>query len=857
MKTYTIQNIRVTPKLPEKLAYLKELAYNLYWSWDHNSRALFRRLDDKLWEEVNRNPVKMLGSVSQERLEYLAQNEGYLADVNRVQERIEGYMTRTSWYDEEYGKMNFKVAYFSMEYGLGVGLPIYSGGLGILAGDHLKSASDLGLPLVAIGLAYQDGFFQQYLAADGWQQETYPVNDFYNLPMTLEKDKNGQAHTISLEFPGRSVTAQIWRVQVGRIPLYLLDTNIPENDEKDRKLTAQLYGGDNEMRIQQEIILGIGGLRALKALGIEPHVCHMNEGHAAFLSMERVRTFMAAHKGVTFEDARTATRSGNVFTTHTPVPAGIDMFDPALVETYLSAYYTPLGVSTDEFFTLGGVHIPETKGKFNMAIFAIKMANGYNGVSRLHGRVAREMWNYLWPGLPENEVPIGHVTNGVHVRTWLSAGMSELFARYLDPNWYRKPIDESMWENIDQIPDEELWRTHERRRERLIAFARHRLTRRLKKLGAHQADIERASEVLKPDALTIGFARRFAAYKRAHLFFRDKERLRKILNNPERPVQLIIAGKAHPADKIGKQIIKDIMSVISEEEFRDKVVFLENYDMNVASYLVQGVDVWLNNPRRPREASGTSGMKASANGVLNLSILDGWWDEAYEMDRNTGWAIGNGEEVFASEEDQDNIESAALYHILENDVIPTFYDRGRSGIPREWISMMKTNMKIVCPFFNTNRMVRNYLTQYYLPALDKWNKLANDKGNTAKQLIEWRKNVTHNWDSIDIIDVKSQSDASVMIGEQIKVNADVKLGVLTPEDIQVQLYFGHVDQFGELVDTKTLPMQLEQSAGDTFTFCAKFTVDSTGQHGYSVRVVPNHELITNPLQLGLIKWYDK
>ncbi len=857
MNTYTIQNIRVNPKLPEKLSYLKELAYNLYWSWDHNSRALFRRLDDKLWEEVNRNPVKMLGSVSQERLAYLAGNEGYLADMRRVQERIEGYMTRTSWYDEHYGDLDFNVAYFSMEYGLGVGLPIYSGGLGVLAGDHLKSASDLGLPFVAIGLAYQDGFFQQYLAADGWQQETYPVNDFYSLPMTLEKDDAEQAVTIELEFPGRTVVAQIWRVQVGRVPLYLLDTNMLQNSEADRKLTAQLYGGDNEMRIQQEIILGIGGLRALKALGIEPQVCHMNEGHAAFLSMERVRTFMAAHKNVIFEDARTATRSGNVFTTHTPVPAGIDEFDPALVEHYLSPYYSPLGVSNEKFLELGGVNMPETTGKFNMAIFAIKMANAYNGVSRLHGHVARHMWNYLWPGVPRNEVPIGHVTNGVHVRTWLSAGMSELFARYLDPNWYRTPIDETMWENIDQIPDEELWRTHERRRERLIAFTRHRLIKRMKKIGAHQADIQRAAEVLKPDALTIGFARRFASYKRALLFFRDKERLRKILNNPERPVQLIIAGKAHPADKIGKQIIKDIISIISEDDVRDKVVFLENYDMKVAAYLVQGVDVWLNNPRRPREASGTSGMKASANGVLNLSILDGWWEEAYDMNRNIGWAIGSGEEVFASEDEQDNIESAALYHILENDVIPTFYDRGRSGVPREWILMMKTNMKIVCPFFNTNRMVRNYLTQYYLPAFEKWTKLANDHGNAAKQLIEWRRHLTQHWDSIDIVDVKSLGDTSVMIGEDIKVYADVKLNNLKPDDIQVQLYFGHVHHDGDLENTKAISMQLDKSSGNMHSFCATFKLNSTGQHGYSVRVVPNHDLISNPLQLGLIKWYDK
>lgn len=858
MSIYKIQNIRVTPKLPEKLLYLRELAYNLYWSWDHNSRTLFRRLDSDLWEEVNRNPVQMLGSVSHERLDHLAQNEGYLAELRRMQERIENYMTRKSWYEEQHGdKQDIKIAYFSMEYGLAVGLPIYSGGLGILAGDHLKSASDLGLPFFAVGLAYQNGFFQQYLAADGWQQETYPLNDFYNLPMMLKKDENDHPITVTVEFPGRAVAVQVWHVQVGRVPLYLLDANIPQNSESDRKLTAQLYGGDNEMRIQQEIILGIGGLRALKVLGVEPSVCQMNEGHSAFLSIERARVFMESHKGLTFTEAREATRFGNIFTTHTPVPAGIDEFDPGLVEYYLGLYYTSLGISTQDFLQLGGVHLPQTKGKFNMAIFAINMANGYNGVSRLHGRVARHMWNYLWPGIAEHEVPIDHITNGIHVRTWLSTDMSELFSRYLDPNWYRHSVDESMWENIDQIPDEELWRTHERRRERLVAFARHRLANRLAKLGAHPADIDRASEVLKPDALTIGFARRFAAYKRAYLLFRDQERLKKILNHPEHPVQMILAGKAHPADKIGKEILKNIMNIISQDEFRDKIVFLENYDMKVASYILQGVDVWLNNPRRPREASGTSGMKASANGVLNLSILDGWWDEAYEMSKNIGWAIGRGEEKYASEEEQDNIDSAELYHILETDVIPTFYDRGRSGIPREWIKMMKTNMKTVCPFFNTNRMVRNYLYDFYFPAAEKWLKVSNDSGKTAKQLVKWRANLNKNWETIQILDVQNMNETTVKIGEQIKVIAKIKLGAIKPQDVQVQLYLGRTNQFGDLHSTKALPMVIESPAKNgVYTFGVDFAIDSTGQHGYSVRVVPQHPLNENPMKLGLIKWFS-
>ena len=533
MEPYTIQNIQVAPKLPKQLEPLKELAYNLYWSWDHEARTLFRRLDSELWEKVNRNPVALLGCVKQEDLEKIAQNEGYIAFLDQVKEKVAKYMKRKTWFTGQHGASSkLKIGYFSMEYGLAAGVPLYSGGLGILSADHLKSASDLGLPLVAVGLAYQKGYFQQYLGADGWQQETYPINDFYNLPMSLENDDSGQPKIISVEMPGRNVFAQIWRIQVGRVPLYLLDTNISQNSVSDRMITSQLYGGDNEMRIQQEILLGIGGIRALDVMGHTPTVCHMNEGHSAFLSLERIRTYLEANPDASFLQAREATRYGNVFTTHTPVPAGIDEFEPGLVEKYLGDYLNGLKTSAKNLLELGGVQYQETKGKFNMAIFAVNMAGAYNGVSRLHGRVARNMWNYLWPGVPQDEVPIGHVTNGVHIRTWISSDFEELLARYIDPNWYEQPGDESMWNNVDQIPEEELWRTHERRRERLVALARRRLQRRLKKLGASPKDVERAAEVLKPNALTIGFARRFAAYKRAYLLFRDPERLRKILTDP-------------------------------------------------------------------------------------------------------------------------------------------------------------------------------------------------------------------------------------------------------------------------------------------------------------------------------------
>ncbi len=850
---YKVETIRVVPKLPEPLSFLRELAYNLYWTWDHASRALFRRLDPELWEKVYRNPVLMLGSVSQKRLEEMAQNEGYLASMERVKEAFKNYLTRQTWFQKEYaGRPPFTIAYFSMEYGFAACLPIYSGGLGVLSGDHLKSASELGLPFVAVGLAYQQGYFQQYLADDGWQQETFPVNDFFNLPFVLQTDEQGKPLLVAVDFPGRRVYAQIWRVSVGRVPLYLLDTNVPENSEEDRLITSQLYGGDDEMRIRQEILLGIGGLRALAALNIRPEVCHMNEGHSAFLTLERIRIYMENNRGTNFEQAYEATRVGNLFTTHTPVPAGIDQFDQGLMKKYLEFYCNQINLSFERLQQLGG----SSSDKFNMAVFAIRMAGACNAVSRLHSRVSRSMWKQLWPDFPESEVPIGYVTNGVHVRTWISADMAELFVRYLHPTWYRNPLDEGMWERIDHIPDVELWRTHERRRERLVTFARQRLQERLKRMGAGQTEINRAGEVLRPDALTIGFARRFAAYKRAYLLFSDKERLRKILSDEQRPVQIIISGKAHPRDREGKEILRAIMSTAKEPEFRDKIVFIENYDLRIAAYLVQGVDVWLNTPRRPREASGTSGMKAAANGALNLSILDGWWDEAYEMNPNIGWAIGRGEENYADESEQDRIEAEQLYHLLENQVIPLFYDRSGSGIPRGWVTMMKTSMKVVCPAFNTNRMVREYLEKFYLPALERWQKTAADGGRTAAAFAEWRRKVEAAWSNVAVTSLSVDSGNDVEIGAEVEVRAVVRLGGLSPDDVTVEAYYGAVDEHGTLKDPLTEKMAPAERRGDgTFLYRQVIKVTCSGRMGFTVRVLPHHELSANPAELGLVKWY--
>ena len=850
---YKVQRYHVHPKLPNSLSYLETLAYNLYWSWDHNSKALFRRLEPDLWEDLQRNPVKLLGLISQERLAELSKNNGFISYLQRVKANFENYMKRKTWFQEQHSdKQKFTIAYFSMEYGLANGLPIYSGGLGILAGDHLKSASDLGLPLVGVGLLYQQGYFQQYLSRDGWQQETYPVNDFYNLPTSLVYDSDNNPLTVQVNYPEGKVTARIWKIQVGRVNLYLLDTNLDSNSAKAREITSQLYGGDNEMRIRQEIMLGIGGMQALRRMNINPTVCHMNEGHSAFLALERVRSLMQENPDLSFEQARMATRGSNVFTTHTPVPAGIDTFSPDLVTLYLSPHYKDLGISDQEFLNLGGVQYKQTEGKFNMAIFAISMASMYNGVSKLHGQVARSMWSYIWPNVIETEVPIGHITNGTHIRTWISEDMSELFTRYLGPNWYRNPADKSVWEHVDTIPNEELWRTHERRRERLVAFSRKYLQKQLQNAGASKSEIDAANEVLNPEALTIGFARRFAAYKRAFLLFKDLDRLHKILSHKNRPVQIIIAGKAHPRDKIGKGIIRDIISVIRQEGFRSRIVFLENYNIDIASDLVQGVDVWLNNPRRPREASGTSGMKAGANGALNLSVLDGWWDEGYYMNGKSGWAIGRGE-TYDDPDEQDRVESEELYHLLEQHVIPAFYERGNNGLPGQWIEMMKNSIKMVGPYFNTYRMVQSYTHDYYLPAMQQYQDVNADKQKPAVELDSWRNKINKNWNSVKVLNIKN-SNSDISIGECLTIEAQIELGQLAPEDVSVEVYYGSVDEYGSIKNGNFKEMNAN-GQDKYYVYKADVPADRTGRQGYTVRVIPVHPLLGNKYEMGLITWY--
>src|ERR1022692_4048928 len=749
-----VHAFQVVPSLPAPLDGLRQLAHNLRWAWDHSTIELFRRLDSDLWETTGHNPVRMLGLLEQGQLQALARDESFLAHLARTTRELDSYMAAEStWYSRTYGAVEgLRVAYFSAEFGLSECVSIFAGGLGVLAGDHLKSASDLGIPLAAVGLLYQQGYFRQYLNAAGWQQESYEDNDFQNLPLSLERQPDGRPVSIHVTYDGRNVTAQVWRVQVGRVPLYLLDTNLAENRPEDRDITDQLYGGDLEMRLKQEILLGIGGHRALEALGLAPTVYHMNEGHSAFLSVEWVRRLMEQQK-LSFAEAREVASAGLIFTTHTPVPAGHDYFPPGLVNRYLGDYIRRLGLSLQDFLGLGRQHADRQDEEFCMTVLALRMASASNGVSKLHGEVSRGMWKGIWPGVPQDEIPIGHVTNGVHFRSWISSEMNQLYDRYLGPKWREEHADANLWRRVENIPAEELWRTHERRRERLVAFARRRLRVQLQRRGAPQLEIDAADEVLDPDALTIGFARRFATYKRATLLLRDIPRLQQILNQPGRPVQILFAGKAHPRDDAGKALIQQVVKLAQQKEFRRRLVFLEDYDMAVARTLVQGSDIWLNTPLRPQEASGTSGMKVLPNGGLNLSILDGWWDEAWQdagaRKRFIGWAIGNGES-YANPDDQDQVESAALYSLLERDIVPGFYGRGADGLPRRWIAQMKSSISTLCPMFNIQRMVRQYAADFYVTADEKYQQLTANHAARARALAAWTSHVWSHWKEVGV-----------------------------------------------------------------------------------------------------------
>lgn len=861
----TVRSFTVLPALPDQLKDLDYIARNMFWSWNSEFLELFRRIDSNLWSECGHNPVRLLGSVPQAKLDELAKNEGFLGQLQGASETLKKYMEKPSWYEKVCSKSSEPtIAYFSAEFGVHECLPIYAGGLGILAGDHLKSASDLGVPLVGVGLLYQKGYFRQYLNVDGWQQETYVENDLHNMPIELVCKESGRPLTISIEYPGRCVTAQVWCVYVGRVKLFLLDTNVHENSPIDRMITSSLYGGDRELRIRQEIMLGIGGLKALAAMGISPKVCHMNEGHAAFMALERIRGLRNA-QNMTFDEAVEATRAGNVFTIHTPVKAGLDEFRVELMDKYFGSYFPKLGINRARFLALGRILPDDDNEPFKMPVLALKLSSFSNGVSKLHGQISRGIWGSLWPGVPTEEVPITSVTNGIHLKTWVSDELDSLYKRYLGPTYAESVTDKSVWDAVDEIPDEEFWRIHQRCKEQLIVFARNRLKAQMQRRGTYHTELNHAEEVLDPEALTIGFARRFASYKRGNLLFRDPHRIMKLLGNKKRPLQIIFAGKAHPKDTEGKDIIRQIIHFANQEGVRRHIVFLEDYDMDIARILVRGVDVWLNNPRRPMEASGTSGMKAAVNGVLNMSTSDGWWCEGYTP--KGGWVIGAGES-YDDCDYQDAVEAQAIYNMLENEIIPLFYTRTADNLPRAWISRVKNSIKWIAPRFNTHRMVAEYTRRFYNPSAAKWRYLTAEACARARAFSSWKSDVRDAWPEVTVKDVMidalngdgserlSQRGTQLTVGSQLSIRALVRLGRIRQEDVSVEFYHGPVDTWQKIKSGSAVRMDYEHPGDQEgeHWFVGSMPCMETGKHGVSVRVLPKHTDLVDPYEMGLIHW---
>lgn len=841
-----VQTFIVTAKLPAKIAKLKELAYNYWWCWNYNAKELFIRVNPKLWDSVNHNPVLLINKLTQEELEDLANQKDFVAFLDSVYESFIKYLSSEGWYNSLGIDKVGTVAYLSPEYGINESFPNYSGGLGILSGDHLKTASDLGLPLIGIGLLYQQGYFRQKLTQSGWQNELYIPNDFYSLPLILQRDKNGDPLVVDLDFPLGKVYAQVWRMEIGKVQLFLLDTNIDKNIPEYRDITDQLYGGTRETRIQQEFILGIGGIRALKAIGVEPEVLHLNEGHAAFALFERIRLFMRKYN-IDFRSAKQIVIGSSVFTTHTPVPAGNEVFDQELVKKYFSNYVKELGITIEELISLGQINSQYDPNEgFSMTVLGLRLSSYRNGVSKLHGKVARRMWHSLWKDIPEDEVPISHITNGVHTMTWVAREFAELYDRYMTPRWRIEPDNQEFWDKIDMISSDELWREKQRRRVRLVLFARNYLKQRQKGFLSPE-QLNKINEYLNPDALTIGFARRFAPYKRATLLFRDMNRLKAILTNTERPVQIIIAGKAHPQDTQGKEMIQTIIHRVREYGLERYVVFLEDYDMVIARLMVKGCDVWLNTPIRPLEASGTSGMKAALNATVNLSILDGWWDEAF--DGSNGFAIGHGEE-YSSWEEQEIIESNSLYDILEQEIVPLFYERSKiSRIPEKWVEFMRNSIRSVAGQFSCSRMVKDYTLRFYIPALRNFYELTEDNARKAKELKEWKDKIRREWNGIKILDVSFKENGEFWVGKPVKVIAKIQLGNLSPNDVVVHVYFGSLDPHGEMFNTSWEVLTLSGQEGNIYFYEGSYFCTGTGQQGFTVRVLPNHPLLVNPQDL--------
>ncbi|MFZ5644417.1 MAG: alpha-glucan family phosphorylase [Bacillota bacterium] len=842
---YSFRTVSIRPRLPREIEGLGDLARNFWFSWNAQAQNLFKKINDRLWEEVKHNPVKFLLLVNEEELEETAQNDEYLKIYSQVMDDFNRYLGRKTWFESAYPDYKESlIAYFSLEFGLHESHPIYSGGLGLLAGDHMKSASDLGLPFVGVGLLYKHGYFNQIINRDGKQEAHYPYYNFYDLPIVPVSDGSGGELIIEVEFPGRTVFAKVWKSVVGRVNLILLDADISLNNKADRAITGQLYGGDRAVRVSQEILLGMGGVRALRKLKINPGVWHINEGHAAFLLVERLRELIS--EGLSYETAIEVVKCNTIFTTHTPVPAGHDLFPAEMIDHYLGHLYHSIDIKREVFLELGW---DEGRMMFNMTLLALRLSAVCNGVSRLHGEVSREMFSYLYPGIPAEEVPVAHVTNGIHTLTWLAQEIKDLYSIYLGPDWYEDVTDRQVWKNIEDIPDNLLWAVHQSLKEKMIWYARKSLKRQRVRNQEPTERIREVESILHPGVLTIGFARRFATYKRAGLLFRDRERLVRLLNNPERPVQIIFAGKAHPADTAGQELIKLVYDASNQDDLRGKIIFLEDYNIDMARHLVQGVDIWLNNPRRPLEASGTSGQKAAANGVINISVLDGWWPEGYNG--KNGFAVGE-KRKYENDDMQDRDDCYSLYAVLEEKVVPAYYNQ-KMGIPSAWVRMMKSSMRTITPLFSTQRMVQEYNDKYYIPLIRRGNYFAGNKYEVAERMKEYKEFLTRNWCKVEIVRVDTNVKREMSVGDSLKVKATVSLGPIKPGDVDLEVVYGNISERG-MNNLSTAPMLFEGTGDESLHIYSGQVILPQGTFGYTVRVRPGNPDLCNRFELPLITW---
>ena len=853
-----IRRFTVRPVLPEPLAALGFLAGTLRWSWHPPTQDVFAAVDPATWEATGHDPVRLLGAVDRERFDELASDPDFLARLRAAEEDLRAYLDADLWYQRSGGEGPRAVAYFSPEFGITSVLPQYSGGLGILAGDHLKAASDLGVPVIGVGLLYKHGYFKQTLSREGWQQESYPLLDPDGLPISALREPDGRHATISIALPGGpDLLARIWVASVGRVPLLMLDTDVEGSPEGYVDVTDRLYGGNNEHRLRQELLLGIGGVRALRAYcritgAPAPEVFHTNEGHAGFLGLERIRELTAAEggPGLDFETALEVSRASTVFTTHTPVPAGIDRFPRHLIEQHFAEGCATPGVPVERILALGSEDYEGgDPAVFNMAVMGFRLAQRANGVSLLHGQVSRGMFNGLWPAFDEAEVPIGSITNGVHAPTWVPRDVFELAERH-----GADPADpDSFWQIVDRVPGREVWELKHRLRQRLVDDARRRLRESWLQRGAAPAELGWIDDALSPDVLTIGFARRVPSYKRLTLMLRDPARLKRLLLDPERPVQLIVAGKSHPADDGGKRLIQEMVRFADDPEVRHRIVFLPNYDIAMAQPLYPGCDVWLNNPLRPYEACGTSGMKAALNGGLNLSILDGWWDEWF--DGENGWAIpsADGPGLAGDPDKRDDLEAAALYDLIEGEIAPRFYDRDAEGVPLRWLEMMRHTLKSLGPKVLATRMVRDYVERLYTPAAVASRRLNGDYRG-ARDLAGWKRKVREGWSQVRVEHVESSGVGDAPeVGSALAVRAFVALGELSPADVEVQLVHGPADAEDRLTSASTTVLEVAESYdGSRHRFDGSVLLDRPGPFGYTVRVVPRNAHLASVAELGVV-----